>query len=206
MPRALTYRSGGAAPVQALLDAKGTELAMFGREDLRQIISASLKAGVEYYRVVLLPQLFTGRVYRAPFNYHISADYAKRKAALGLPPLVGPDNSKQPTHLRDAALYQSYSEVVSKGSRGTWEMVIHIPGVDHINFNHMVSDILRVVPAEWMAKVADVAAQTMEALLAGAVTNPRAGGVPRVLTSEVRNQIGGRRGRPAAARKVVGHG
>ena len=205
MPSVLTYRSGGRAPVQAVIDARGPELAQFGKEDLRQILSAALKVGAEYYRVVCVPKLFTGRVYRAPFNYHVGSEYAKRKQKLGLPPLVGPDNAKQPLHLRDAALYQSYSEVVAKGSRGTWEMIIRIPGVDHVNFNHMVMDTLRAVPAEWMEEVSQVVAKALEGLLSGAVAGGRAGGPARQLTGDTRAMIGGRRGRPSA-RKVAGHG
>lgn len=203
MARVLEHRTGGRAPIRCLLEAKGPELALFGKEDQRQIISAALFAGLEYYRAVFLPQLFTGRVYRAPFNYHITPDYAAKKRRLGLPPLVGPDNPSQPQHLQDAALNNSRSEVTAKGGGKSYELVIRIPGVDHVNFNEMVRQIVATVPAEWIEKVAEVASKTLEALIAGGVANNRKGGPDRQLTAETRNQIGGRRGRKA--RGIPGH-
>ena len=210
MARILTYRTSSTAPIQAVLEANGPELALFGKEDLRQILVAALNAGGEYYRGVFIPQLFTGRVMRAPFNYHVSDEYAKRKKKLGLPPLVGPNNPTQPRHLIDAAINDSYVEVVSKGSTGTWDIVIHIPGVDHVNHNNMVSDIIGTVPAEWVEAVAEVVAKTLDALLSNGVANSRKAGPARVLPGDTRNQIaqlknGGRRGRPTS-RKVAGHG
>lgn len=210
MTRVLTYRTSSAAPIQAVLDAKGPELALFGKEDMRQILVAALNAGGEYYRGVFIPQLFTGRVMRAPFNYHVSPEYAKRKKALGLPPLVGPNNPAQPRHLIDAAINDSSVEVVSKGSTGKWDIVIHIPGVDHVNFNAMVSDVLRTVPAEWVEAVAEVVAKVLDGLLSSGIASTRKAGPARSLPGDTRQQIGkltngGRRGR-TATRKVAGHG
>lgn len=210
MARILTYRTSSTAPIQAVLDAKGAELALFGKEDLRQILVAALNSGGEYYRGVFIPQLFTGRVMRAPFNYHISDEYAKRKKQLGLPPLVGPNNPTQPKHLIDAAINDSTVEVASAGSTGKWWIIIRIPGVNHINFNNMVSDVLATVPPEWVEAVAQVVAKTLDELLATGIASSRKAGPARALPGDTRNQIsklpgGGRRGRPSS-RKVAGHG
>jgi hypothetical protein len=205
MASRLVYERSGTAPVRASIDARGGELALFSAQDRKRILVAALRTGAEYYRQKYVPQLFTGRVYREPFNYQVKPRYAAKKARLGLPPLVGPDNPNQPRHLRDAALGDSYVTVDVSASRAT--MIIHIPGVQHVNANQMVLDVVRTLPKEWLADVAQVVANSIAALLA---VSPADSANVRKVPQEVARGIGtlnrdqGWAG--GAPRKIPGHG
>lgn len=205
MASRLVYERSGTAPVRASIDARGGELALFSPQDRKRILVAALRTGAEYYRLKYLPQLFTGRVYRAPFNYHVSGRYAAMKAKNGLPPLVGPENPKQPSHLRDAALTDSYVTVDVNGDRA--KMGIHIPGVSHVNTNQMVLDVMRTLPKEWLADVARVVADSISGLIAGSVANASGS---RQITQAVSRGIGSLNRRQGwaggAPRKIAGNG
>jgi len=205
MASRLVYERSGTAPVRASIDARGGELALFSPQDRKRILVAALRTGAEYYRQKYLPQLFTGRIYRAPFNYHLSGRYAAMKSKKGLAPLVGPDKPGQPRHLRDAALTDSYVTVDVNGDRA--KMVIHIPGVEHVNANQMVLDVVRSLPREWLEDVARVVADSITSLLSGSESSASGG---RQIPQEVSRGIGSLNRRQGwaggAPRKIAGHG
>lgn len=201
----LVYERSGKSPIRATIDANGGELAFFSPQDRKRILVAALRTGAEYYRQKYLPQLFTGRIYREPFNYHVTGRYGMMKAKKGLPPLVGPDKPGQPRHLRDAALNDSYVTVDVNGD--TAKMVIHIPGVEHVNANQMVLDVVRSLPKEWLADVARVVSDSITSLLSGSQATASGG---RQVSVEISRNIGSLSRRQGwsggTPRRIPGHG
>lgn len=202
----ILYERSGTAPIRAALVAHQGELDLFSDMDTKRIMVAGLRIGGEYYRTKYVPQLFTGRIYRSPFHYHLAdGAYIEKKKALGLGPLESPRND-QGGHLKDAAINQSYVSVNVSGTLA--KIVIHIPGAQHVGYNAMVLDVLKTVPAEWVADVAQQVATTISSLLSGAQES----GGARSLSAAVRKVIGSTSARAGYAsvggnlqRRIPGH-